>query len=31
LLDYYANLVVPVDGAGAVDEVQQRALSALNR
>jgi adenylate kinase len=31
LLDYYASLVVPVDGSGAVDEVQQRALSALNR
>jgi len=31
LLDYYASLVVPVDGFGTVDEVQQRALSALNR
>jgi len=31
LLDFYANLVVPVDGVGTVDEVQQRALSALNR
>jgi len=31
LLDFYANLVLPVDGVGTVDEVQQRALSALNR
>jgi adenylate kinase len=31
LLDFYANLVVPVDGVGTIDEVQQRALSALNR
>ena len=31
LLDFYANLVVPVDGVGTIDEVQQRALSALTR
>jgi len=31
LLDFYANLVVPVDGVGRIDVVQQRALSALNR
>ena len=31
LLDFYANLVLPVDGVGTGDEVQQRALSALNR
>jgi adenylate kinase len=31
LLDHYGDLVVTVDGVGTVDEVQQRALSALNR
>jgi adenylate kinase len=31
LLDHYGDLVVAVDGVGPVDEVQQRALSALNR
>lgn len=31
LLDHYANLTVHVDGVGAIDEVQQRALSALGR
>ena len=30
LLDHYGDLVVAVDGVGPVDEVQQRALSALN-
>ena len=31
LLEHYAALLVPVDGVGAVSEVQQRALSALGR
>ena len=29
LLDYYADKLVPIDGVGTVDEVQQRALAAL--
>ena len=29
LLDYYSNILVAVNGVGAVDEVQERALSAL--
>jgi len=31
LLEHYAKILVAVDGVGAVEEVQQRALSALNR
>ena len=31
LLDYYANDWSPIDGVGSVDEVQQRALAALER
>jgi adenylate kinase len=31
LLDYYADKLVPIDGVGTVDEVQQRALAALGR
>src|SRR6478736_8680506 len=31
LLEHYAALLVPVNGVGAVGEVQQRALSALGR
>jgi adenylate kinase len=31
LLDHYGDLVVHIDGVGSIDEVQQRALSALNR
>ena len=31
LLDYYAGLVIAIDGDGSIDQVQQRALSALNR
>ena len=30
LLEHYANKLVTIDGVGAIDEVQQRALSALN-
>jgi len=30
LLEHYANKLVAINGVGAVDEVQQRALSALN-
>ena len=29
LLDFYADILVAVNGVGAVDEVQQRALAAL--
>ena len=29
LLDYYGELLVAIDGVGTVDEVQQRALAAL--
>ena len=29
LLDYYAKILVAVDGVGAVEEVQERALTAL--
>jgi adenylate kinase len=31
LLEHYASLLVAVDGVGTVDEVQQRALTALQR
>jgi adenylate kinase len=31
LLEYYAAKLVAIDGVGAVDDVQQRALAALNR
>ncbi len=31
LLDYYGGLVIAIDGDGSIDQVQQRALSALNR
>jgi len=31
LLDYYARHLVAIDGAGAIDEVQRRALTALER
>jgi adenylate kinase len=31
LLDYYGDKLVAIDGVGAVDEVQQRALKALGR
>jgi len=30
LLDYYSNILVSVNGVGAVEEVQERALAALN-
>ena len=31
LLDYYANILVAVNGVGPVEEVQERALAALKR
>ena len=31
LLDYYAHILVPVDGAGSIDEVFTRVLQALDR
>ncbi len=31
LLDYYSKILVAVNGVGAVEEVQQRALEALKR
>ncbi|MEU3273657.1 adenylate kinase [Saccharomonospora sp. NPDC006951] len=31
LLEYYADILVTVDGVGGVDEVSTRVLSALNR
>ena len=31
LLDYYADILVAVNGVGPVDEVQERALAALKR
>ena len=31
LLEHYANKLVAINGVGTVDEVQQRALSALHR
>jgi adenylate kinase len=31
LLDHYGGLVIAIDGVGSIEQVQQRALSALNR
>ena len=31
LLEHYADVLVAVNGVGTVDEVQERALAALNK